>query len=576
MKNAILKVVIALISLIWSTMSYSSLFIESREAKRSDYYTGQTGSASIRYYSLLEWLELRRQSGRTDDSAIADGSFVIDDPYLLEEPYKIANRLLENWPGTVPEMAIFFVAGSSTSYEAYTTRENEILIMTGVLEHAKSYEEFQAVIAHELSHILLNHTAKLDYLRTADHLFRSYAQTETLISNVEAFSYDNANGLNFEPNSEYWEEMREIRERHDLALRFYGSLHATLFSRGDENDADKLAVDLMVAANYYPSGVYKFMENLSASYLINTSVKDILTTQTGRLLEQYTIELQSVLESGEDISSESFDASNAFTSFSDSIVDVSKNVLTGLALDILDSSHPVPNRRRERYSKYINEEYPPKIANQGTEGEDFNEFKTQDEITRLLKKTSIGMAALDYLTLSMKLEAGELLPELEHLTDFEDAFGAYVNFKVLKNQGRHSEAVAALNQLSVYHYLPNVDAVEMATYLLTHQGESGKLQAADIVTQKERYLGTIPHFYPVKLTLAQMDADSDLLESIASECIARHADDEQLYRACAPHAGINLTQPITPRGGLFDSFNNIGDSLNNELRNVFDNNRRSQ
>ena len=96
-----LSIVILLLSSLQIHSAWSTTLLDGKEAAKSKYYTGQTGHANLSYISLNSWLKIRAEDEQVKD--IYNRGFIIDDPHVVKPLYDIANRLLKNWPGTVPK-----------------------------------------------------------------------------------------------------------------------------------------------------------------------------------------------------------------------------------------------------------------------------------------------------------------------------------------------------------------------------------------------------------------------------------------------------------------------------------------
>lgn len=128
------------------------------------------------------------------------------------------------------------------TFQAYAAEDGSIFIAAGMLQSLRSRDEIAALIAHEYVHVLRRHSGK-SLLETAKgvgagltslYLDREYA-------NVSASR----------PSTDY---VRHALMRETAMQSVQAGIVPTR-ARGQEDEADKLGTDLMVAAGYNPIGM---------------------------------------------------------------------------------------------------------------------------------------------------------------------------------------------------------------------------------------------------------------------------------------------------------------------------------
>ena len=168
--------------------AFAERVLTSKSVQKSEYFSGEPGAARVAYRSLADWLQYREDRGLTEDTTIRRRAFIVDDERIVGPLYEITNRLLANWPGTVPEIAIFVKRGSPFAYGGEVTASNEILIEIGTLDQAESDDELAGVLAHELSHVLLGHNVTDRYIANVQSFAGQFAELSSWAKGVEATS----------------------------------------------------------------------------------------------------------------------------------------------------------------------------------------------------------------------------------------------------------------------------------------------------------------------------------------------------------------------------------------------------
>ena len=115
---------------------------------------------------------------------------------------------------------------SNNAYNAFVTGSNKIFINTGLINKSKSINEIQGVLAHEIGHLVLNHSSSRSINRSNLSNYSKFATIAGLaLSAGGKLNSDAALGL--------------IVGTQDIALK-----SAFQFSRIQEQQADKYALDI--------------------------------------------------------------------------------------------------------------------------------------------------------------------------------------------------------------------------------------------------------------------------------------------------------------------------------------------
>lgn len=152
----------------------------------------------------------------------------------------IAEELSESWAGVPCHCQVRL--GPKYSFGAFTYPSGTIVVQAGTLEYLDSRDELAAIVAHELSHLWLDHHKK-DELQSSVKGITDLAQAITIFGND-----DNA---------------------RETTLRMGGSTEAlvaaagfTQWNRQQETEADLLAAKILEKSRYSPMAMIAMLTKL--------------------------------------------------------------------------------------------------------------------------------------------------------------------------------------------------------------------------------------------------------------------------------------------------------------------------
>ena len=188
-------------------------------------------------------------------SAIDNGNFIHDD-IIYNYIEQIIDDIAKGNPGLLPKKPLLLIDRSS-SVNAYSIGGNIIAVNLGLIVFANSREEIALVIAHELSHDILNHV------------------NNAIKERAEWLSSDEyKNSLNSVLDSKYGRltRLRKILESYSFSRSKHNRYH--------ESDADSLAVILLKNSNIpFDPKVFLRLDSVDIQYKqpLNNSLKDYFT-----------------------------------------------------------------------------------------------------------------------------------------------------------------------------------------------------------------------------------------------------------------------------------------------------------
>lgn len=170
---------------------------------------------------------------------------VIDDERLAGYLGGIISRLQSSWH-EAPVPARVFVT-PDPAYRAFAS-DGGIVVAAGMFNSMESEDEVAALLAHEYAHLLLGHNDS----SILQMLTRKFSGT------AEVYLSMRHGDFRGDPSTEL---VRDLMARQLVAEGVQAGL-APARSRRDENSADALAVDLLVAAGYNPMGMITMLERM--------------------------------------------------------------------------------------------------------------------------------------------------------------------------------------------------------------------------------------------------------------------------------------------------------------------------
>jgi len=174
--------------------------------------------------------------------------------------HSILDRLLASWPFQTPPIGIFIV--NQEGFEAQATAGRDILITTGMIRDLESEDELAAVLAHEVSHILLDHHARAEDITDNKRILNIAAETAIYAYIVQETDWQKTGDMAFSGNLNFADIQDELLQVGGVCLAstyFIDKIVDPSWTRDQEKEADLLGIDLMIKAGYNPAGAVQAM-----------------------------------------------------------------------------------------------------------------------------------------------------------------------------------------------------------------------------------------------------------------------------------------------------------------------------
>ncbi|MEQ8966841.1 MAG: M48 family metalloprotease [Azospirillaceae bacterium] len=189
------------------------------------------------------------------------GWSIMDLPRLEAYAEGVLDDLLDVWrarhpDAPVPKIRVFFTSGSH--FHASATKDAEIFVALGALERMGSEDELAFLLGHEAAHILLRHHDRQDNFSAFDDAL-NHATALGALALAASDMEIRRTGDSVSVTQGGDPEVRQMATKGLVAYltlrELTGTVLSPAWSRDQEEYADLLGLDLMVAAGYDPREV---------------------------------------------------------------------------------------------------------------------------------------------------------------------------------------------------------------------------------------------------------------------------------------------------------------------------------
>lgn len=167
-------------------------------------------------------------------------------PDLKEYLQSLADRLVRYSPIEVVAPEVHILA--SESFSAMATVNGTIVVNTGTVRSVESEDEIAAVLAHEISHLVMRHGDSDSWQRAQEMTIWATGAAIEINQMWKGNSHDPKTSNNYG------------LKQQAFALAVNSLLISPTWNRKQEREADQLAVDLMVRAGYNPDSAIDALE----------------------------------------------------------------------------------------------------------------------------------------------------------------------------------------------------------------------------------------------------------------------------------------------------------------------------
>ncbi len=357
---------------------------------------------------------------------------------------------------------------ANPAFAAYSTPDGNVYLALGWFKQLDNADEAAAILAHELSHVLLAHH-KSDLVSEWYHRGQSFQEIAVRIKAEQSKSKTVAKS-----------DAKAVSEAQVVA-NVGDKLILPAWGRQQEREADLLGVDLMIRANYSPAAMVSMLEKLKA---------------------------------WEDQTKESDDAFWAqVTQTAQSDVNQAGKMLYQKAVSIVSVNHPKTEERITGAAEYLDRHYGDKKL-PGLHPAAWKEVLTRPDVAEMIKNYESAFQAKKLLDAKKPLESYAEAKIASTPPTANDAYPNWILARAASTLHRQPEAVAAL-QRAVGSADPNPQIYD--DLIAVHE-QAGNIPTALTWTDKaSAVFGGAPRWRPVKIRLLRKagktsDADAQTLD----------------------------------------------------------------
>jgi Zn-dependent protease with chaperone function len=197
-------------------------------------------------------------------------------PALELEIRPVLDAFGKAWPYAPLERTPKVLFRADEAYQAQALPDNTIIVSMGLLEAAQSDSEVLFVLAHEYAHLLLGHFTKAETIAGAKNATQAISVAWSAGSAMKSMAKAGDSGGNMFVAAQTGME-RGARKGAPIAeaLRFaIDDIFAPSWNRDQENEADALAVDLLIRSNMTIDSYANVFARLQKAFEAEKASKD--------------------------------------------------------------------------------------------------------------------------------------------------------------------------------------------------------------------------------------------------------------------------------------------------------------
>jgi Zn-dependent protease with chaperone function len=364
-------------------------------------------------------------------------------------------------PGRVTVLA-------NPAFSAYSTPDGNIYLAMGWLKNLENADEAAAIVAHELSHVLLAHHSS-DLISEMQHKGQALQEIAIRVKADQSKS------------KTVTKSDAKTVSQAQLVADATDKLILPAWGRQQEREADLLGVDLMIRANYSPAAMVSMLEKLKTWEDQNKESDDLFWTQVMQTVQT--------------------DAGQAV------------NMVYKKAVSVVSVNHPKTEDRINGVAQYIDRHYGDKKLPDMRPAE-WKDVVSRTDVASMIKNYESAFQAKKDLDAHKPLDSYAEARISATPPTASDAYPNWILARAASALHRQPEALAAL-QRAIGSTDPNPQIYDD---LIAYYEQAANISTALTWTDKAwSVFGGAPRWRPVKIRLLRkagktQDADTQTLD----------------------------------------------------------------
>lgn len=271
----------------------------------------------------------------------------------------ILERFAKAWPYAPLERTPKILFRASEAYEAQALPDNSIVISLGLLQAAQSDSEVLFVLAHEYAHLLLGHFTKAESIEGTRGAIKAVSQVYQAGSFVTSMRGSTPSGALASGQAGMDGAQKKAAVLSE-ALRFaVDDIFAPSWNRDQENEADALAVDLLIRSNMTIDSYANVFARLQKAFEAEKASRDQRAALAEGLQKSLTDSMKSLATPGQIAGVASGGGIRGLGSgLLKSAGGAVLNNMGSITKSIGGSTHLPPDERRKGLAAYFQAGYP--------------------------------------------------------------------------------------------------------------------------------------------------------------------------------------------------------------------------
>jgi predicted Zn-dependent protease len=387
---------------------------------------------------------------------------------------------------------------ASSAFAAFATPDGNAYVAMAWLNDLESEDEMAAIIAHELSHVLLKHHSSdivTGIQKRARAMYELGVGAKMQLEKTAVVAKNDQRALTNAQN----------------IIEVFDKLVMPAWNRTQEREADLLGIDLLVRAGYSPIGMTTMLERYQAWEIKNKEQDDAFWQRVNETAKQ--------------------NASKA------------AGMALGRLMEGLSTSHPETSKRLEDIATYIDKHYGNvKIPDPKTRP--WEEVKSRSDVVELVRNYKSAFTARDLLFNQRK--ASDAYSKAKDSATGPTATHAYPNWIFAKSAmatGRGDEALAALDGA----IKSNEPVRQVYDEMISVNEQRGAFEAALGWTDKaSATFGEADSWVPTKIRLLRRAGRTEEASALTLKCTVETPE----WRQSCQQANQTLTPSGRPGGSI--------------------------